>query len=164
MRHETHIPAQQNQAQENVWIPRPHEDSRRPQGDPPPPSGRPQKLSRLTYPKRYRLRKRSDFLHLQKKGQRLVGKRLCIDYRPAESAFSRLGITASSRYGDAPERSRFKRLVREAFRKSSSFFPSPIDLNVIPRQRAKGASAEEIRLELVALIRSAAKDASHAQS
>ena len=57
-----------------------------------------------------------------KAGDRRVGKFLCIDCRPADKAT--LGITASGQYGNSPERNRFKRLVREAFRLSHAIvFP-----------------------------------------
>ncbi|HAB99038.1 MAG TPA: ribonuclease P protein component [Parachlamydiales bacterium] len=170
MRHETHIPAQQTKTEEDTRIPRPHEDSRRPQGHQAPSSSRPQetgclKLPRgLSFPKEVRLRKRHEFLALQKRGQRAVGKRICLDYQLASSDMPRLGITASSKYGNAPERSRFKRLVREVFRKHFTLFPPHIQINVLPRQRAKEASEEEIRLELFSLIHSIAKESLYAQS
>jgi ribonuclease P protein component, eubacterial len=170
MRHETHIPAQQTKAEEDTWIPRSHEDTRRPQGDQaPPPSGSQEPSClvlprRLGLPKSVRLRKRQEFLALQKRGQRLVGKQICLDYLLASSAPPRLGITASSKYGNAPERSRFKRLVREAFRKNFPLLPPGLQLNVLPRQRAKGATEEQIRLEFLSLIKGALKEIVYAQS
>lgn len=164
MRHETHIPAQQTEAEEDIWIPRPHEDSRRPQGDQKTATSRPQEARRLNFPKAVRLRKRQEFLALQKRGRRIVGKQICIDYQMASSETPRLGITASSKYGDAPERNRFKRLVREVFRKHFALFPPHIQLNVLPRQRAKEATEEGIRIELLSLVRSALKESLYAQS
>ncbi len=154
MKHETHIPAQQIEAEEDVRVPCPHEDSRGAQSDQTPSPSWPQKTGRLTFSKQSRLRKRREFVRLQKEGQRLVGKHTCVDYRFALSESPRLGITASSRFGNAPERSRFKRLVREVFRKNLPHFPSSIELNVIPRQKAKGASEEDIRSELLTIMNS----------
>ncbi len=164
MRHETHIPAQQTKTEEDVRIPRSHEDSRGPQGHQAPSPSRPQESSSLNlprglgFPKSVRLRKRQEFLALQKRGQRIVGKQICLDYQLASSEIPRLGITASSKYGNAPERSRFKRLVREVFRKHFALFPSHIQLNVLPRQRAKEATEEQICSELLSLVRSIAKE------
>lgn len=149
MNHETHIPTQQTSPQENPRIPRSYEDSRRPKGDQPPPPPRPQKTSRLIFSKEVRLRTRSEFQKVAKEGKRLVGRYLCVDYRPAKTA--RLGISASGRYGSSPERNRFKRLVREAFRQSYAKLPS-LDLNVIPRQCAKQASCSNIADELIRLL------------
>ena len=157
MKHETHIPTQQAETEENVRVPRPHEDSRRPQGDQAPTPSRTQETGRLTFPKHLRLRKRRDFLSIQKEGRRLVGRRICVDYRISPSGLTRIGITASSRFGNAPERSRFKRLIREVFRKNCLYVPSDLEFNVIPRQKAKGASEEEIRFEFLFLVDSLAK-------
>jgi ribonuclease P protein component len=152
MRHEAYIPTQQTETEKNLRIPSPYEDGRGPQGNQPPPESRTQKASSLKFPKEYRLRTRREFLRLQKSGQRIVGKLICVDYRLTDSDKPKLGITASSRYGDAPERSRFKRLAREAFRTSVATLPPNIEINVVPRQRAKGASSTQVRTELLSLL------------
>ncbi len=97
-----------------------------------------------------RLRSRRDFQRVAKEGKRLVGRYLCIDYRPAK--LLKLGISASTRYGSAPERNRFKRLIREAFRLTYAALPS-YELNVIPRQCAKEAKCGEIMAELSRLLK-----------
>lgn len=97
-----------------------------------------------------RLRSRGEFQRVVREGKRLVGKFLCVDYRPAKKL--KLGISASSRYGSSPERNRFKRLVREAFRLNYASLPS-FELNVIPRQCAKNAKVCEIREELTRLLK-----------
>ena len=149
MNHETHIPTQQTPPQENNRIPSSDEDSRGPQGHQPPPQSRPEKTGCLTFVKAVRLRKRGDFQKVAREGKRLVGRYLCLDYYPAKKA--RLGISASTRYGSSPERNRFKRLVREAFRQTYHRLP-PFDLNVIPRQCAKKASSANILNEFVQLL------------
>jgi ribonuclease P protein component len=103
----------------------------------------------LTFSKAVRLRKRGEFQRVAREGKRLVGKYLCVDYRPA--GLLKLGISASARFGSSPERSRFKRLVREAFRKSYALLP-PLELNVVPRQLAKNARCADIEHELIRLL------------
>jgi len=161
MKHETHIPAKQAEAQKNIWLPRPHENSRRKEGHQTPPRSRPKKACSLSvkktggfsFPKEFRLTKRRQFLKLQAQGERFVGSFFCMDYRV--STLSKLGITASVRYGNAPERNRFKRLVREAFRKNRPLFPFPCELHILARQRSKKASEKDIQAEMIRLLQTA---------
>jgi ribonuclease P protein component len=81
------------------------------------------------------VRKRADFVRIQGTGSRVVSpgfvfmlERSSIEGRP------RLGITASRRVGNAAERNRAKRLVREAFRAVRGAWPERADVVVIVRQ------------------------------
>lgn len=147
--HETNLPTEQTPTQEDNRLSRPYENSRRPQSDQPQTKSWPQKTGRLILSKRMRLRSREEFQKVIKAGKRLVGRHICVDCRPSNTP--RLGISASTRYGSSPERSRFKRLVREAFRRNYMSLPS-FDLNVIPRQCAKKATGMDIANELVRLL------------
>mgnify|MGYP005849200191 CR=1 FL=1 len=64
--------------------------------------------------------------------------------------WSRLGILVSKRVGGAVARNRWKRLIREAFRRSRGEIPPGLDLLVRPRQ---GADADflAVRRSLVRL-------------
>lgn len=148
MKHETHIPTKQAPPQENNRLSRKNENCIGAQYHQPPPKKGPQEASRLTLPKSSRLLRPRDFARVRS-GKRLVGRYLVVDVRPAK--FSRLGISASAKYGNSPERNRFKRLVREAFRKSRSSFPT-FEMNVIPRSLAKRATAQQIFEELKDLL------------
>lgn len=151
MEYETHLPAQQDTPQKEMRLPRQNENHLRPQGHQPTPQSRQKASGRLSLPKERRLLKKSHFSKVTKEGKRLVGKYLCIDYLRAPKG--RLGISASTRYGSAPERNRFKRLVREAYRLSGEAFAGA-DLHVIPRQNAKQAGLAEIQHEILSLIKS----------
>lgn len=147
MNHETHLSAQQVEAQTQVRFSRPHENSGRTQSHSPPPQSRTKRTRRLNPSNR--LKKRHEFLAM-KRGNRLVGHLLCLDCLSSPSF--RFGITASGRYGNAPERNRFKRLVREAIRSSLDLLPQDITIHVVPRQRAKGAKMDDIRQEILRLL------------
>ena len=99
-----------------------------------------------SFPKACRFRKKHDFQALKVGSQRFVGKCLCIDFKRSGQSFSRLGITASGKYGNACERNRFKRLAREAFRKTHLEF-APFELHIVPRQMAKNADYGQIEAE-----------------
>jgi ribonuclease P protein component len=149
--HEKNISGEQNLPKKKVGLPRSDGYCQREKSDQPTPQSGPQGAQRLnhSFSKKDRLLKRRDFKKVSREGLRLVCKYFCIDLRPAP--FSRLGISASTKYGSAPERNRFKRLMREAFRLNKQNLIG-FELNVIPRQLAKSASLGEIQHELVQLI------------
>lgn len=85
--------------------------------------------------------------------KRLVGHFLIIDYKSNSLTHTRLGITVSKKHGDAHERNRFKRIVREAFRLSRDDLRQGLDLNVRPRSASKVAKSSDIMQELKRLIK-----------
>src|SRR5436190_15824391 len=62
-------------------------------------------------PRARRIRKRGEFLALQRVGRRRAGMRFVVITAPRKSSPSRLGITTSRRVGGAVVRNRVKRLV-----------------------------------------------------
>jgi ribonuclease P protein component len=100
-----------------------------------------------------RVRRRSDFVHVQTHGERatsrhfvfLVAAREVGPGAPApKTAPSRLGVVATRKVGDATMRNRIKRVCRECFRLWPGFVPDGIDLVVIAR-----AGADELPLDRV---------------
>jgi ribonuclease P protein component len=83
-------------------------------------------------------------------GLKHVGKFLLIDCLPHQNGPSRLGISCSCKFGSSVERNRFKRMVREAFRTAQ--LPTGVDLNIRPRSKAKGATLQQIRSEMLHLV------------
>jgi ribonuclease P protein component len=149
-KNEAHVPTEQNQKKKKIWIPSPHENSGWKKSFEQTPSSRTQVTGCLKFTRNLRLTKRREFQRVTREGTRMVGEFLCVDVRQGSS--QKLGITASGKYGSSPQRSRFKRLVREAFRTGRSLFPPHIEINVVPRQRAKGAKSSDIRSELIKLL------------
>lgn len=58
---------------------------------------------------------------------------------------SRLGLVVSRKVGNAVERNRVKRRLREVFRASKARLPSPLDVVVVCHPPAAGTSHEEFR-------------------
>ena len=141
--HEAHFSAEQPQAEEDAWFPRPDAD----QGWPPrveaaPPEG-PQAdrgiapladPSRLRFRPQERLRSGGEFQRVLRKGLRLDGPLFTLIAVENALGYGRLGLAASRRLGGAVARNRAKRLLRESFRRHK--LPG-MDL-VLKRRRQKG--------------------------
>jgi len=98
-------------------------------------------------PKRARLTKRSEFLTLSRKGKRLHTSHFIVLIKGNDVGQSRLGITVTTRVGNAVVRNRIKRLVREFFRRHKEMIQTN-DLVVIAKQSAAQISLQEVTGEL----------------
>lgn len=99
-----------------------------------------------------RLSTKQDYRRMLQKPIKFVGKLICADIKFNNEPSSRLGLVVTKQYGDAPERNRFKRCAREAFRLGFPSFSKSFDIVVRPRQMAKKASMQQISQELVEFI------------
>jgi ribonuclease P protein component len=90
--------------------------------------------SGFDFPKSMHLRKRSDFDRVfgHKHSQ---GDRVLVIYGMSNGLdVSRLGLVVSKKVGNAVQRNRWKRIIREVFRLEQHVLQEPLDLVVIPRQ------------------------------
>jgi ribonuclease P protein component len=94
-----------------------------------------------------KLLKRADFLHLSASGKKYHIPHFIIIWSPGDSSRTRIGITASRKFGNAVMRNRVKRLVREYFRhhKDQCILA---DYNVIAKRGAEKLSFREVCQEL----------------
>ncbi len=104
----------------------------------------------MRFGKGARLLRRRDFLEIQGRGRRLQAGAYVVVARPAETGRCRLGVTVSSRIGNAVVRNRVKRWVREAFRASAAELGS-MDVVVIARSDAPQAGLAGARRAMAAL-------------
>ena len=116
----------------------------------PPATPKPRPKPRLVFPKRLRVLDRRDFQRIQSRGMRLGGHLLLIMAFKQQGAPkpARLGITASRKSGESVQRSRIKRILREAFRLHPGIFPPGVDIVVIAREGADVLTLAEATAEL----------------
>ena len=96
------------------------------------------------FPKDVRLLTRREFLEVQDKGQKLPSECLLGLARPNGRPYSRVGLTISSKVGNAVVRARLRRLLRELFRKRRGQWPPGLDVVLVVRQSAREASFTEM--------------------
>lgn len=90
-------------------------------------------------PRLFRIRSVADFERIYAGGNVASDAHLVVHASRNQLTISRLGISLSRKVGSAPLRNRWKRVIREAFRKSRDQVPKGMDLIVRPR---KGAVCE----------------------
>lgn len=101
-----------------------------------------------SYPKAARLRHRREFLDVQGHGRRKHTDHFVAICRPASGPLSRLGVTVSSKVGNAVVRSRVKRFVREVFRHRRAELSPPADVVIIAKSGADTLTYAQAASEL----------------
>jgi ribonuclease P protein component len=94
-------------------------------------------VAAASYPKSARVRRRSDYLEIQRDGRRRHTPHLVLIRRAATGPRSRLGVTVSKRVGNAVVRNRVKRILRELFRTRQSELHPALDVIVIAKPGAE---------------------------
>ena len=91
-----------------------------------------------SFPKAARLRVRADFDAVFALKRNVSDRRLVIFWRENTLGHARLGLAVSTAFGNAVKRNKFKRRLRELFRKSEL---SAVDLVVMPARHGEAKSA-----------------------
>jgi ribonuclease P protein component len=104
-------------------------------------------------PRSRRIRKRAEFVRLQRSPGRRAGSGFVVITRLTRGRASRLGITASRKVGGAVVRNRIKRLVREFFRKHRHRIAPALDVLVIVRPEAATVSYADVERDLARALK-----------
>ena len=105
------------------------------------------------FSKALRLRNRHEFVAVQRQGRRWQCRHITVVGRRRREGPARIGLVVSRRVGNAVSRNKVKRLIREAFRVSRRDLPEAVDLVVVARPTAPGASFRQLRGELLEAAR-----------
>jgi len=92
-----------------------------------------------------KINKNKDFLNLYKRGGTIFSKACVVYYRKNNKKFSRLGITTGKKVGNAVDRSRARRIIRQAYRECEGIFPRGYDYVIVARDFAAECKSTFIR-------------------
>ncbi len=99
-------------------------------------------------PKRRRIRKRSEFVRIQQNYRGRRTPHFVVIVAPGPEPLGRLGITVSKKIGNAVQRNRIKRRIREFFRLHGNKLQPAHDLLIIARAGADRLSFRDVESEL----------------
>lgn len=107
---------------------------------------------RETFGPKQRLRRTAQFQETYGQNRRWHGRHMVLFLRGAPDASLRLGVVASKKVGNAPERARAKRRLREAFRRHRAGFTARTDdVVLVARRSILAAPWSELVAELLQL-------------
>lgn len=97
------------------------------------------------------LKKNSDFQRVYKNGRSVANRYLVMYVLENQNNQNRIGISVSKKVGNSVIRHHITRLVRESYRLHEDMFNSGLDIVVIARISAKGATYWDIEKALLHL-------------
>ncbi len=101
-------------------------------------------LKNFCFPKKARLLKRGQYLKLSRQGKRVHTDCFIAIVLKETAQNNRIGITISKKVGNAVERNRIKRIIREYFRHNKEKISEPVDINIIARKGLTALSNRKI--------------------
>ncbi|MBM4313895.1 MAG: ribonuclease P protein component [Deltaproteobacteria bacterium] len=105
-------------------------------------------LRAQAFGKRERIRNRQDYLRIYEQGTRRHSQRFTIITCRNPTGIRRLGMTVSKKAGNAVERNRIKRLLREFFRLNKLRLPAAQDIVIIAKKGILPLSYSDVYTEL----------------
>jgi ribonuclease P protein component len=100
-------------------------------------------LQKFNFSKANRILNRKDFLKLTETGKRVKNRHFTVLFSPGISGTGRLGLTVSKKTGNAVQRNRIKRYIREYYRTNRHKFRFSWDINVIARSEAGNLESDQ---------------------
>ncbi len=145
---ETDVPTKQNQETADLRISQENENQRRAKDSQSTPSHwlqGPERVSSssLKFPKSARMRKRGEFREFMQSNRIISGEWIHMRHRSTSASDPKLGIAVPKRFGHAPLRNRFKRVVRAAFCATRAHLHH-LELYISPRKSPMGITLQSV--------------------
>ena len=108
----------------------------------------------------FRLCKHADYQLVYKAGRKQFGKQLAYFHAPrpafrrSDTAGPRVGLTVPKALGNAVDRNRIKRRLREAVRAALPLLTSPVDVVLHPRRSVIDLDFVQLKREVATIFRS----------
>lgn len=99
------------------------------------------------------LKKNRDFQNVYKRGKSYANRLLVMYVLENQTDCNRIGISVSKKVGNSVIRHHLTRLIRESYRLHEDMFNNGLDIVVVARVSAKGASYHEVESALLHLGR-----------
>lgn len=110
-------------------------------------------MEKQTFTKKERIRKRKEYLTVYKQGVRGYSENFTIIVSRNHSGAKRLGITVTKKVGNAVQRNRIKRLLREFFRLNKSDIADSQDIVIIVKGNIAKLNYHDVSRQLERLIK-----------
>ncbi|HEY6452462.1 MAG TPA: ribonuclease P protein component [Steroidobacteraceae bacterium] len=105
----------------------------------------------LGFPRARRVRKAGEFKRIYAGGRRLANEFFTVNVQPNALGAPRLGLSVAVRtMGNAVERNRVRRLIRESFRLNQTHLPA-LDIVIGVRPDSRAAAPAQLRASLEGL-------------
>jgi ribonuclease P protein component len=98
------------------------------------------------------LKKSNEFRHVFSTGNKKTGKYILVYMMPGQQEDNRLGIVIKKEIGNAVQRNKIKRILREIWRNSCNKLIIGYDVVILVRKKIIYARFSEVETELVKLI------------
>jgi ribonuclease P protein component len=111
----------------------------------------------MKFPKTDRILKRDEFRRVYEQGRKLHAQFFTAFILPSLNERPRIGITTTRKIGNAVERNRARRLLREAFRKNKWLVPAGVDIVINVKRPLVEAAYGDLEGDFIAFLERAGK-------
>lgn len=108
-------------------------------------------MTGFAFPKSVRLRTRPEFLQFNSSGKKHHSPHFILLWKEPGASEPRVGFTVSKKVGNAVQRNRIKRRLREFYRLNRELF-GKADFNIIAKRGAESLDFHHVSCELAAAL------------